>query len=235
MDLTKGFPQISLHPEYRAKIAMSVAGKQYQLRVMPMGIKNGPPFFQRLMDHVLHGSDCAHVYTEDIIIDSSGDTEEELWANRHCNVRAVLDRLRREELVASVSKTDFFLRAVEFCGHVLVNGTLRPAPGKMLALEHWTKPDNVRKLGGFLGLANSYSVYVQNYASRATPLIKMLKSLPKHKNRKKIGLTWNASANEAFLKLKRAIMDIVPLQRADRDKDMFFTPDASNWAVGAAL
>ena len=59
--------------------------------------------------------------------------------------------------------------------------------------------------------------------------------MPKHKNGKKIGLTWNASANEAFLKLKRAITDIVPLQLADWDKDFVISPDASNWAVGAAL
>ena len=73
------------------------------------------------------------------------------------------------------------------------------------------------------------------HASIATPLIEMLKNLPKHKNGKKIGLTWSASANEAFLKLKRAITDIVPLQLADWDKYFVLTPDASNWAVGAAL
>ena len=63
----------------------------------------------------------------------------------------------------------------------------------------------------------------------------MLKNLPKHKNGKKIDLTWNASANEAFLKLKRAITDIVALQLADWDKDLVLTPDANNWAVGAVL
>ena len=91
------------------------------------------------------------------------------------------------------------------------------------------------ELRGFLGLVNYYSGYVQNYASIATPLIEMLKTLPKHRNGKKIGLRWNASANEAFLKLKRVITDIVPLQLADWDKDFVLTPDASNWAVGAAL
>ena len=83
--------------------------------------------------------------------------------------------------------------------------------GKMLALERWDKPDNVQEPQGFLGLANYYSGYVQNCASRVPPLIEMLKNLPKHKNGKKMGLTWNASANEALLKLKRAITDIVPL------------------------
>ena len=156
-------------------------------------------------------------------------------ANHDRDVRALLDRLQKEDLVASVSKTDFLVRSVEFCGHVLENGTRRPAPGKMLALERWDKPDNVRELWGFLELANYYSGYVQNYASIATPLIEMLKNLPKHKNVKKIGLTWNASANEAFLKLKRAITNIVPLELADWEEDLVLTPDASNWAGGAAL
>ena len=164
---------------------MNLAGKRYQWRVMPMGIKNGPAIFQRVMDHVLQGLDCADVYIEDIIIGPSGETEEELLANRDRDVRAVLDRLRQEELVASVSRTDFFVLSVEFYGHVLENGTRRPAPGKMLALERWEKRDNVSELRGFLGLTNYYSRYVQNYASIATPMIEMLRNLPKHKNRKR--------------------------------------------------
>ena len=235
VDLSKGSHQIPLHPESRAKTAMNLAGKRYQWRGMPMGIKNGPAIFQRVMDHILQGLDCVDVYIDDIIIGSSGETEEELLANHDRHACAVLDRLRKEELVASVSKTDFFVRSVESCGHVLENGTRRPAPGKMLALERWEKPDNVRVLRGFLGLPKYYSGYVQNYASMAMPLIQMLKNLPKHKNGNKIGLTWNASANEAFLKLNRAITGIVPLQLANWDKDFVPNPDASNWAVGATL
>ena len=61
VDLSKGFHQIPLHPESRAKTAMNLAGKRYQWRVMPMRIKNGPAIFQRVMDHVLQGLDCADV------------------------------------------------------------------------------------------------------------------------------------------------------------------------------
>ena len=119
-----------------------------------MDFKSGPAFFQRVMDHVLQGFDCADVYIDAIIIGSSGHTEGELWSNHDRDLRAVLDRLRKEELVASVSKTDFFVRLVEFCSHVFEKGTHQPAPGKMLAPESWEKPDNVRELRGFLGLAN---------------------------------------------------------------------------------
>ena len=154
-----------------------------------MGIKNVPAIFQRVMDHVLQCLDCADICFHDIIIGSSGDAEEELLANLDRALRAVLDRLPKEELVASVSKTDFFVRSVKFCLHVLEKGPRRPARGKMLARERWEKPGNVRKLRGSSQLANYYSGYVRNSASVATPLIELLKNLPKHNNGKKIGLT----------------------------------------------
>ena len=79
---------------------MNLAGKRYEWHVMPIGIKNGRAIFQRVMDHALQGFDCADVYIDDIIIGSSGETEEELFANHDRDVRAVLERLRKEELDA---------------------------------------------------------------------------------------------------------------------------------------
>ena len=106
MDLSKGFHQTPLHPESRAKTTINFPGKRYQWRVMPMGIKNGPAIFQRVMDHILQGLDRADVYIDDTIIGTSSETEEELSANHDRDVRAVLDRLRKEELVAWVSKAE---------------------------------------------------------------------------------------------------------------------------------
>ena len=94
---------------------MNVAGKRYQWGVMATGIKNGPALFQRVMDHVLQGLHCADVYMDYIIFGPSGDTEEELLANHDRNVPAVLDRLRQEELVASVSKLYIQMRFVAMC------------------------------------------------------------------------------------------------------------------------
>ena len=111
VDLSKGFHQIPLYPESRAKTAMNLAGKRYQWRVMPMGIKNGPATFQRDMDHVLQGLDFADIDVDDIIFGCSGETEEKLLANPDRDVRAVLDMLQKEELVASVGRTDFFVRS----------------------------------------------------------------------------------------------------------------------------
>ena len=101
VDLSKGFHQIPLHPESWAQTAMSLTGKRYQWCVMPVGIKNCAAIFQRVLNHVLQGLDCGDVYIDDIIVCSSGDMKKELLANLNRDARAVLDRLPREELVAS--------------------------------------------------------------------------------------------------------------------------------------
>ncbi len=66
IDMKKGFHQMVLHPEDRHLTAMNLAGKRYQWKVMPMGIKNGPAMFQRMMDKALLGLDCCSVYVHDI-------------------------------------------------------------------------------------------------------------------------------------------------------------------------
>ena len=89
VDLRKRFHQIPLHPESWAKTAMNLAGKCYQWRVMPMGIKNGPAIFKQVMDHDLQSLDCSDVYINALIVGSSIDTKEELLANHDRDVCAV--------------------------------------------------------------------------------------------------------------------------------------------------
>ena len=234
VDLSKDFHQIPLRPEDRSKTAMNLAGGRYQWKVMAMGIENGSAILPRIMDDVMRGIPCANIYIDDIIIGSTGATEEEILCNHERDVRPVLESLRQRDLIASVSKTDLFTRRVQSCGHVLECGTRRPAPGKMLALSEWKRPNKVRELPGFLGLANYYSGNVRRYADLAAPLMDMLKNLPNQPG-VKIALHWTALADKSLRELKKAILEVVPLRLADFDKPFVVSPDASDYAVGAAL
>ena len=94
------------------------------------------------------------------------------------DVEKVLSRLREHGLVAELSKVSFFSRRVEFCGHVLENGTRRPAEGKLVALGSYKAPRSLKELRSFLGLAHYHNGYVNNYAELAAPLMEMLKGQP---------------------------------------------------------
>ena len=69
----------------------------------------------------------------------------------------------------SAEKWHFFMRQVEFCGHILREGTRSPAPGKLLPIQQWELPKTVTELRGFPGLFNYFSEYVEHYAEFAAP------------------------------------------------------------------
>ena len=70
------------------------------------------------------------------------------------DARRVMEVLRKHRLVANKKKCRYFVREVEFCGHILGGGKRRPAPGKLMALEKWEEPKTVTALRGFLGFTN---------------------------------------------------------------------------------
>ena len=144
---------------------------------MPVGLKNPPSFFQRMMEDVLF---TAHpelrafvsVYIDDIIIATEGEglTEEELVAPHEKQLNQVMDILDANQLICRPKKGKSFSKTVEFCGSLLENGTRRPSPGKLVAIQKWKPPETITELGGFLGCCNFYHTFVPNYAKFAALL-----------------------------------------------------------------
>ena len=60
-----------------------------------MGLKNGNAIFQRVMEEVFGDMENVDPYVDDIIVGSSGSSEEELIRNHERDLRAVLERLRK--------------------------------------------------------------------------------------------------------------------------------------------
>ena len=244
IDMKHGFHQVPVPEEMRKFTAMVTPdGQLLQWKVMPMGIKNAPGKFQRIMQWVLRDLPFATVYIDDILIGSDGDTPEEILKNHEEHVKQVLQRLEEYDMVAKMSKTAFFVDQVEFCGHILGGGCRRPVPGRLMAIQKWTKPKTVRELRSFMGVVNWYGIYVDNLALIASPLFDMLKAPKSTSPRDKGGtskdkvrkLVWNAEADASFEATKGAFLDRLKLFILDPDKPFFLRTDASDFAVGAVL
>ena len=201
---------------------------------MPMGIKNGPSMFQRMVSHVLAGTSESDIYIDDCLTGTpnQGDKLETLQAHDKA-IRSALDCFRRHKLFVKGSKCHMFKRTIKFCGHILSGGTRRAAPDKMKAVEDWTENSikTVTQLKGFLGLTQHYSIYMKNYAEWAAPLTDALAGRTKFQTR----VEWTPRMREGLQKIKEGMRENVLLGIANPYKPYILRVDASGYAVGAVL
>ena len=211
-----------------------------QWRVVVMGWKNGVAYCQRTLETVLANvSEIAAGYVDDIIAGSDevlGETTPDLLRKHDREIRMVLEALKQGKMVADIRKCKFFVKEVTFCGHVLTKGTMRPAPGKLLALEKWELPRTITALRGLLGFCNHHAAYCKNYAELAAPLDEKLK-VGKIKGRKgsKEPVEWKKEDIEDFETLRKTLLGGLSLQVVNPDRPFVLRIDASGRAIGAVL
>jgi hypothetical protein len=238
IDLSKAFHQVPMEEESRPITTTSTPIGLLQWCVLAMGLTNSPPQFQRVHDYVARpAKDVAAPYIDDCLVGSfQQPSVEELLRQHDKDLRRYLDCLKENKLVASLKKCRFFCTSVEFCGHVLEGGERRPAPGKLMAVERWEAPKTVTALRGFLGFANYYSMYIENFAGLAAPLTELLK-VDKEAGRKgsKVPVQLGAEQLQAFADVKKALLRGLKLQVVNPDRPYVLRVDASGKAVGAVL
>ena len=59
--------------------------------------------------------------------------------------------------MAKWQKCEFGKTCVKYLGHVVENGTVYTDPDKVSAVRTWPKPQNVKEVQQFMGLANYYA------------------------------------------------------------------------------
>lgn len=236
LDLAMGFYQIQLKNEDREKTAFSVNNGKYEFSRLPMGLKNAPSIFQRVMDDVLReyiGKIC-HVYIDDIIV--FGKNQEQ-HAN---NLRIVMKALSDANFKIQPDKSEFFKKQVEFLGFTVSSDGIKPSQSKIVALLEYPEPTNLKELRSFLGLSSYYRRFVIDYAKLARSLTKLLKredgqgQIGKNLS-KKYKINFNKEQRETFLKLKKTLTSEDVLIYPDFSKEFNLTTDASDYAIGAVL
>ena len=228
LDLQSGYHQIQIRPKDQPKTAFRLSQPvkgicHYEWCVMPFGLKNAPPTFQRYMSLIL--KDCAEfcdVYMDDIIIYSQTLEEHQV------HVREVMQTLRDARLKVKLPKCSFGQETVEFLGHVLNQGKIWMRPEKQKAIQEWKEPlKTAKEVRQFLGLASYYRDYVPGFASLAAPLIAL--------TRKRAAILWTWEVQQAFHLLKDALNKNIGRVCWDGRLKTRVTTDASGIGLGAVL
>ena len=218
-DLARGFHQVEMHPEDRAKTAFSSPRGHFEYLRIPMGIKNAPDTFQRLMDVVLKGIHGTEVFVclDDIVVYAESLEEHDKKARR------LFDRLRNANLKLQRDKCDFLRTEVAYLSHIIRRDGVKPKPAKIKAIRTFPRPTTVRGIGKFLGLSGYYRKFIRNCAKLEKPLSDLLKK----------GVKWElgSSQRRSFRKLRRYLCNQPILMYPDFQQTFKLTVGSSFWLL----
>jgi hypothetical protein len=79
-------------------------------------------------------------------------------------------------LYAKFSKCEFWMEEVAFLGHVLSAKGVAVDPSKIEEVSNWQSPKSVTEICSFLGLAEYYRRFIENFSKIAKPMTELLKS-----------------------------------------------------------
>ena len=131
------------------------------------------------------------VFIDDILIYSRSKEEHSKYL---CQI---LEMLRSEKLYAKFSKCEFWIRRVEFLGHIVSEEGIHVDPSKIKAIENWSAPKTPTEIRQFLGLAGYYRRFIQNFSRIAKPLTTL--------TQKGMDFDWEENKEKAFQTLKRGL------------------------------
>ncbi|GJX79249.1 putative reverse transcriptase domain-containing protein [Tanacetum coccineum] len=182
----RGYHQMRVRDEDIPKTAFRTRYELYEFQVMPFGLTNAPAVFMDLMNriHIVqflgHLIDSKGLYVDPAKIEAVKNwtyptTPTELcqffglagyyrrfFEEEHANhLRIILELLQKEKLYAKFSKCDFWIRIVQFLGHLIDSQGLHVDPTKIEAVKNWTSSTTPTEVQLYLGAKEQGSVLFQ--------------------------------------------------------------------------
>ena len=243
-DFASGFYACEIDPEDQAYVCFYVEGRGYfAYKRMPFGLTGAPSNFGELTARSL--GDLIGTLLELFVDDGglAGDDFETMLEN----TRKLLQRISETGLSLSASKSKFFMTEASFAGGRVGPEGIKPDLTKLTAIANWKKPEDLQKLGSFLGLTGYFRPLIKGYASIAQPLTDLARNLevPKSKGKaayrratKEFPLDglWKKEHELAFLRLKVALISEPVLKGPKYDGTPFIvTTDGCKYGFAGML
>ena len=226
LDLKDGYHLIRIRKGDEWKTAFRTRYGHYEYKVMPFGLVNAPATFQAMMNHILrefldHG---VVVYLDNILIYSKNRKEHEVL------VKKVLERLEQHDLAVSLKKSVFHAKTVEFLGYIVETAGVTMSERKVESILKWKAPRSVKDVQIFIGFANFYRRFIENFSKICKPITDTLRG----KDNKGLFI-WGKEQDEAFEALKRRFTSAPILAHFYPDRRTVIETDASDFVLGAIL
>ena len=150
LDLHTGYHHIPLDKSSIPKTAFNSPFGKYEYVKVPFGLAQAPAYFQELMMGILKDFQFAIAYLDNIIIFSK--TPKEHLSHIHM----VFEKLKSANLSMKKSKCSFFLKEIQYLGHIVSATGIQPLPSKTHAIQNMNAPTTPKQVRAFLRLVGYY-------------------------------------------------------------------------------
>lgn len=161
LDLKDGFFHVPLEEESIRYTSFVTPDGQFEFLMVPFGLCNSPAVFQRHIRAVFRELTIQNVvliYLDDLIIPAKEEKE--------ClqKLEQVLQTARDYALRINWKKCNLLVRRVEYLGHIMEAGTIRPSERKITAVTGFPRPTSIKMVQSFLGITGYFRKFIPQYA-----------------------------------------------------------------------
>jgi len=171
LDFIWRYNNVQIKKDNEWKVAFLTNKGLFRLQVMYFGLCNSPGIFQKMMNSIfwelLHEGVLVN-YMDDFIIPAKTIKELEEQTIRFLKIA------EKHNLCFKQSKCDFNMEEIPILGIVVGKGQVQMEQDKIKVVKEWKTPTKIKEVESFLGFANFYRRFIQNF-SHTVKLLNELK------------------------------------------------------------
>ena len=232
IDFKSGYFQVGLDLKDRPKTAFSTRDQHYQFTVLPQGVTNGPPAFQRIVSQILGPTRWQYslAYLDDVIIYSRTFDQHLIHLND------ILNRLNIANFRLNPDKCQIAKTSIDYLGHRVEHSNIRPNADNIRALLETPQPKTAKEAFRFVKAAEYYRKFIPRFSMIAQPLYKYAPVTKEQKSkRSQTEIQLSDEEMHAFSELKTILTSDLVLRIPDPNISFKVQTDASKIGIGAVL
>jgi hypothetical protein len=223
IDLAKGYWQVPLSEQDKPKTAFRTPQGLFQFTKMPFGLATAPSTFARMMRQLkLEELGCISFF-DDILVASQD------WQSHLTSLDKLLTRLEQFGLTVRPSKVQAGFQEIEFLGHMIGKGRMRPVDKKVTKILKVNTPKTKKQVRALIGLAGYYRRYIPKFSEMTAPLTELTK---KNKPAK---VKWTDECEASFVKIKDILSNKPVVALPDFSRPFTVRTDASSTGIAGVL
>ncbi|GFW78635.1 retrovirus-related Pol polyprotein from transposon 17.6 [Trichonephila clavipes] len=153
LDLHNGFFHVDVDEDCRKYTSFIVPDGQFECNKVPFGLSTSPGVFQRYVSSIFRDLTRKGIvisYLDDLVIPAKNEQEglEKL--------KIIFEVAKKYGLEIKFKKCQFLKKKIEFLGHIVKSGTIKPSPTNTLAVRKFPEPTTIKQVQSFLGLTGYF-------------------------------------------------------------------------------